>query len=382
VFSLTESLDLDQSLVFYMIVLLDDDYWVKVAFWHELISKIQKYYETVIDFFQIWCMFNDETSWSAILKNLKKWAVNRMHESTLTKQEKNKMITIQSYLFDIRSYHVDYLYNLNVFDHSRLQKMLRKEKRMFLVTKATRLLIIKNILQLITQNFISFIDNINFDIAFKIAWARFLRLSEIIYISKKISKITFSKIKTTRSNISFAKDNQYVILRFKRSKTDVDHSEVQIMIIAINESICSILVLRQIFHTNSQLMNASLFRLTGEIFSRIVVIKKLKNRLIKNDIKSNSYFDHSFRKKATQHVSNNDMLDENIQRLRRWTFNAFQLFFKISMKTRLHLNLNFQKNRSLIILRITQLMKQSVDQSDKSIDQSITHSSLSTSLSD
>jgi hypothetical protein len=152
-------------------------------------------------------MFNDETSWSATLKNLKKWAVNRMYESTLTKQEKIKMITIQNYLFDIRLYHVDHLYNLNVFDHSRLQKMLREEKRMFLVIKATRLLIIKNILQQITQNFISFIDNINFDIAFKIAWAKFLCLSEIIYISKKISKITFSKIKITRSNISFANDD-------------------------------------------------------------------------------------------------------------------------------------------------------------------------------
>jgi hypothetical protein len=91
-----------------------------------------------------------------------------MHESTLTKQEKIKMITIQNYLFDIKSYHVNHLYNLNVFDHSRLQKMLREKKKMFFVTKATRLLIIKNILQLITQNLISFIDNINFDIAFKI----------------------------------------------------------------------------------------------------------------------------------------------------------------------------------------------------------------------
>jgi hypothetical protein len=142
-------------------------------------------------------------------------------------------------------------------------------------------------------------------------------MTEIIYILKKISKITFSKIKTTRSNISFAKDDQYVIHRLKRSKADVNHSKVQIMMIAINESICSILVLRQLFYTDSQLMNASLFRLTDEIFFRIVVIKKLKNRLIKNDIKSNSYFDHSFRKETTQHVSNNDMLDKNIQRLRR-----------------------------------------------------------------
>jgi hypothetical protein len=118
-------------------------------------------------------------------------------------------------------------------------------------------------------------------------------------------------------NISFAKNDQYVILRLKRSKIDVDYLKVQIMMIAINELICSILVLRQLFHTNSQLMNASLFRVTDEIFSRMIVIKKLKNRLIKNDIKSNSYFDYSFRKETTQHVSNNDMLNENIQRLRR-----------------------------------------------------------------
>jgi hypothetical protein len=58
----SESLDLDQPLAFYMIVLPDDDYRVKVVLWHESVSKTQKYYETVIDFFQIECMFNDETS--------------------------------------------------------------------------------------------------------------------------------------------------------------------------------------------------------------------------------------------------------------------------------------------------------------------------------
>jgi hypothetical protein len=174
-FSLTDSLDINQllefhhSLVFHIISLLDDDYRIKVVLWHELAFETQKYYEIVIDFFRIWCIFNNQTSWSTTLKNLKKWVVNKMYESTLSKQHKIKMIIIQKYLFDIKSYHVDYLHNLNVFDHSQLQKVLKEKKRMFSIIKITRLSVIKNILQLIIQFLVIIINDINFDIACKIA---------------------------------------------------------------------------------------------------------------------------------------------------------------------------------------------------------------------
>jgi hypothetical protein len=211
--SLTDFSDIDQFtefnhfFVFYMISLFDVDYRVRIALWHDLVLEIQKYYVIVIDSFQIWCMFNNQTSWSATLKNLEKWAINRMHEFTLSKQKKNKMTIIQEYLSDIRSYHIDHLYELNVFDHSRLQEVLRERKRMFSITKATRLLIIKNILQSITHLVVFTINDLNFDTACKIAWIEFLRLDEITYISTNQKRIIFNIIKTIRFNVFFAKND-------------------------------------------------------------------------------------------------------------------------------------------------------------------------------
>jgi hypothetical protein len=91
------------------------------------------------------------------------------------------------------------------------------------------------------------------------------------------------------------------MLRLKKSKTDVDHSEVQIMLIAINESTCLVRVLRHLFLMNLQSINVSLFRLIEKIetFTRVVVIKELKNRLLEKNINAKSYSSHSFRKKAT-----------------------------------------------------------------------------------
>jgi hypothetical protein len=109
------------------------------------------------------------------------------------------------------------------------------------------------------------------------------------------------------------------MLRLKRSKTDVDHSEIQIMLAAINESTCLVRILRYLFLMNSQSIRAFLFRLIEniEIFTRVVVIKELKNRLLEKSINAKSYSSHSFRKRATQHAFDNDMLNENIQRLSR-----------------------------------------------------------------
>lgn len=133
------------------------------------------------------------------------------------------------------------------------------------------------------------------------------------------------------------------MLRLKRSKIDVDHSKIQIILATINEKTCFIMTLCHLFHMNSQLINFFFFRLIDdiEIFIKVAIIKKLKKRLIEKNINAKSYTRHNFRKKTTQHVSNNEMLDENIQRLSRWTFNAFQLYFKTSMTTRFNLNLNF-----------------------------------------
>ncbi len=47
------------------------------------------------------------------------------------------------------------------------------------------------------------------------------------------------------------------------------------------------------------------------------------------------------------------MLDESIQRLGRWTSNAFKLYFTTTPETLFDLNLSFQKGMPLAVPRAT-----------------------------
>lgn len=46
----------------------------------------------------------------------------------------------------------------------------------------------------------------------------------------ELKKALFSKTKVIRSDIQFAKSNQYVILRLKQNKMDIKHTSIQIML--------------------------------------------------------------------------------------------------------------------------------------------------------
>jgi hypothetical protein len=262
-------------------------------------------------------MINHQTLWSAILTNLKEWVVNRLYGSTLRKQGKIKPVIIQGYLSGLKSYHVNHKYSIDVFDDLRLIRLLKEDKRLFPTAKVNRLLIIKKMLQLIIKDNSMNVDNVNLNAVFIIAWAGFLRLGEIIYTCKNLAKTSFIAVKTTRSDVSFVENDQYVVLRLKRSKIDVDHSEVQIMLATIEDITCLVTTLRHLFQIDNQGLNASLFRLTDGGFSRTTIIKQLKSRISVNEINAKGFSGHSFRKDAAQHASNNEMLDEDIQRLGR-----------------------------------------------------------------
>jgi hypothetical protein len=118
--------------------------------------------------------------------------------------------------------------------------------------------------------------------------------------------------KIIRTNISCAKNDQYAILRLKKNKTNINHSKVQIMLIATDETTCSMISLRLLFSLNSQLENALLFRLIEKAFNREVIINELKFRIINENIKIKEFSSYNFRKEIAQHVFNNEMLNDDI----------------------------------------------------------------------
>jgi hypothetical protein len=296
-------------------------------------------------------------AWPASSDSLKEWAINRIYDSTLSKQERIKLDIMTAYLVDVRSYHIDKKLSTQAFENSRLAWIIKGGKRLFHQTKAKRLSITKDILQkIINQKIINHSTTIkneaNVDAAFKSAWVGFLRLEEITYTIAEAKKPSFARTKVTREDVSFAEFDQYATIRLKRSKTDTDHSGVQIILIATNEDTCPILALRHLFRIDFQPPSAPLFRL-GTFFSRFTVIFILRKRLINASINCDVFSSHSFRKGAAQHAFDHGMLDENIQRLGRWTSSAFQLYFKTSSSALFHLNLHFQKGTSLAVPRAT-----------------------------
>ncbi len=160
--------------------------------------------------------------------------------------------------------------------------------------KSTRLLITKDILEKITSQPTTTLEDCNIDTAFKIAWAGFLRLGKITYTAAERKKSTFVETHATKSDISFAEGDQYTVLRLKQSKTDVEHSGVQIMLAATGEETRSMAALRRLFAIDPQPANAPLFRLNSGVFSRQGVVSALRKTLVQAGIKETGFLVHSF----------------------------------------------------------------------------------------
>ena len=96
---------------------------------------------------------------------------------------------------------------------------------LFLSTKKSKLLIIKNILDKIVT-FNPYKADINIDIVFIIAFTGFLYIEEIMYLNKKAKD--FSTIRALYSNIRIASNSYLIVFYLKRSKTDKIYSSINI----------------------------------------------------------------------------------------------------------------------------------------------------------
>lgn len=61
------------------------------------------------------------------------------------------------------------------------------------------------------------LNKLNIGKIFKLAWVNFLHQIKITYINTKFRKALFPKTKVIKLDISFAKNNQYIILLIKKT---------------------------------------------------------------------------------------------------------------------------------------------------------------------
>lgn len=132
--------------------------------------------------------------------------------------------------------------------------------------------ITKDVLEKIVANEPINIDKLNIDMAFKVAWAGFFRLREITYIDSKLKKVSFLLTKVTRSDILFAKSNQYIVFRLKQSKINSKHTRVQIILVAMGKKTYLVATSTRLYILDPQPANIISFCLFSRAFSRFSVV--------------------------------------------------------------------------------------------------------------
>lgn len=244
--------------------------------WSGLTPETRNGYNTAVRSYELFCIFNGiQAPWPAKDYILGEWITGRLFGSTTEKQGQIKPKTAEVYLSALRSYHIDQRMSTEVFNSLWLQRVLKGGQRLFPSVKRQRLPVTRGVLEKITAVVPQGKDDTNYDTAFKTAWAGFLRVGEFTYTLQEAKSRSFPETGLTRSDITFAEGNGYAILRLKRSKTDVNHQGVEIMLAAVDSPLCPVRALRRLFAENPQPPDAPLFSTKGGSFTRKSVIDTL-----------------------------------------------------------------------------------------------------------
>lgn len=314
--------------------------------WNGLAPDTRAGYNSAVKSYEYFCSQTGLPPWPASVQVLAEWVTGRaLGRPMIPYQAKVKPDTIISMLSALRSVHVDRQYPLTPFESPWLKRLLDGIKRCqpdAEVHKAEPLS--RQTLIQISETDTGSIEDLNFLTACKVAWAGFLRCGEFTYAPKdQPGSRIFTNTKLTRSDITFDEAFGYVIIRLKRSKTDFDHKGVEIVLAASYDRACPVSALRELSQKDKQPPSAPLFRSGSESpFDRNYFIDTLRKRLrIIGDPRADCYSGHSFRRGAAQHAADNGILDEDIQRLGRWSSDAFKLYFNTSFAHRFSLNKRF-----------------------------------------
>jgi hypothetical protein len=319
--------------------------------WNGLAADTRRRYQSPIASYEYFCAINKIRPWPASEESLGRWISIRASGSDSPLLRQAKPDTIQGYLSALRSYHTDLRLNTDVFDSEHLKRLLKGAKRLYnRPSDSERRPITKDILTQITSQPLpsrtteaSKINRLNFDTAFKVAFAGFFRLGEIVYSAAETrNAVTFQATKLTRQDVRFFDKGQYATIHLKRSKSDHEHRGVTVILTASHDSICPVAALQSLMERDPQPESAPLFRLSSGAFTRDAVLRELETRLLRVGIPPDGYRGHSFRKGAAQEAHNNGLTQEEIQTLGRWSSDAVQRYFKTNRKRVIQLHKQFQ----------------------------------------
>jgi hypothetical protein len=329
----------------------------KLNIWHGLSPSTRTTYKTARTSFEYFCQIRNQPAFPAQRLHLIEWVTLRSTGSSECHQDRITGDTIASYLSALRSVHVDRGLPTSVFDDETLKRVIagikrRQPHRELSQAKPITLDILELAfsatidLSMITEN--QRIDEINTTAAATVAFGGFLHSGEFTYEAKDLhNKRSFKSTSLLRLDITFSDLDEHVTISLKRSKTDYDHVGVDIIIAATATPTCPVQALRRLFEEDPQPLDSPLFRLSSGPLSYHKFVAIVRQRLQDSGVANpQEYSGHSFRRGAATQAKANGMLNEDIQRLGRWSSEAFRRYIDTDAAYRFRLSRHFLTGRS------------------------------------
>lgn len=102
-----------------------------------------------------------------------------------------------------------------------------------------------------------------------------MKLEKLTYIIAKKTNLLFKDFYLIKLEITFLKQNQYIIFCFKYNKTYMNYIEILILLVITTDFICFVIALCFLFICNFQPPNTFLFAFINSLFFRHYIIQSL-----------------------------------------------------------------------------------------------------------
>ena len=176
--------------------------------------------------------------------------------------------------------------------------------------------------------------------AYCLAFAAFLRSSEITYSLKDLSDPAFASYHLTKRSIQLETDKLYVSLL--ASKTDLFRKGVTLTVAASHDEACPVASLRHLFTRFPLPATAPLFYRAGSCFTREYLVNTIQSNIRTLGIRG-QFNSHSFRIKAATTARQRGLRDDEIQLLGRWKSDAYKAYIQTHESHILNTSLRFQR---------------------------------------
>ena len=234
-----------------------------------------------------------------------------------------KSIIAKYYLFILHFLHLKFIFSIIIFDNSHIDFIIRSEK--WIYNKSVKRLWFS----LIASIFLKMINEIQFDekgINVKstlcVIFIDFLRSEEFTW------NTWFEQYHASHFSwkyIFFATNSITLILPM--SKTDFFCKSINVHLISLWSSLCSMTIFIQLFNTFScSFLQPFFICLHEQLFTKQFFIIKICQLLLQASISIADFSDHFIRKEVTIIVIVNDIFRENIQFLSRWKNDIIDIY--------------------------------------------------------